>query len=360
MRTSVWIALTLGIGATAIAIGWSFFRLSDDAILRVAESKLNAGSLFSYDGVVAYKSNKEPFEIQMRVKGIADRSQKKMPSSSGTIIGKLTRPEQSFDFSAAFRRLPEASFIRFEHLPSLGMINLSDALRVWFKIPASTSTPPAETHPSLEPPLKADRLITSYKRQRNELISGVRTYHYTVDLSKENVKRKLFPIIFLDSIAAPDRARAWDAFFSNLEVRRADIWVNAGTLALARVHVIGQWSDSTANLSASFNVWLDALQPKKNSAITAPLTTQPISLLLDPLIRRASALVPFPDVVGERLSPSELKRFEIDTDRDGLTDLMEQFYGSDPLNPDTDGDGHPDGEEVNKGYDPLGSGRLAE
>lgn len=42
-----------------------------------------------------------------------------------------------------------------------------------------------------------------------------------------------------------------------------------------------------------------------------------------------------------------------DTDGDGLTDYFEiTVYKTDPLNPDTDGDGYKDGEEVINGYDP--------
>jgi chromosome segregation ATPase len=43
----------------------------------------------------------------------------------------------------------------------------------------------------------------------------------------------------------------------------------------------------------------------------------------------------------------------IDSDGDGLTDEEEEYYGTDPNNPDTDGDGYSDGEEVKNGYDPL-------
>jgi len=49
----------------------------------------------------------------------------------------------------------------------------------------------------------------------------------------------------------------------------------------------------------------------------------------------------------------------IDNDGDGLTDFVEiNTYGSDPLNPDTDGDGFLDGAEVQNGYSPTGPGRL--
>lgn len=42
-----------------------------------------------------------------------------------------------------------------------------------------------------------------------------------------------------------------------------------------------------------------------------------------------------------------------DTDGDGLTDVQEILYGTNPNNPDTDGDGVNDGAEVAAGTDPL-------
>ena len=50
----------------------------------------------------------------------------------------------------------------------------------------------------------------------------------------------------------------------------------------------------------------------------------------------------------------------MDSDGDGLFDREEvEVYHTNPLNPDTDGDGYVDGfQEVDKGYNPLGPGRL--
>jgi hypothetical protein len=48
-----------------------------------------------------------------------------------------------------------------------------------------------------------------------------------------------------------------------------------------------------------------------------------------------------------------------DTDADGLFDREEvQVYKTDPLNPDTDGDTFTDGGEVESGYNPKGDGLL--
>ncbi|MDP2692652.1 MAG: hypothetical protein Q8O88_03380 [bacterium] len=47
-----------------------------------------------------------------------------------------------------------------------------------------------------------------------------------------------------------------------------------------------------------------------------------------------------------------------DSDRDGLSNLQEEFYGTDPNDDDTDDDGFIDGREVNNGFNPLAGGYL--
>ena len=55
---------------------------------------------------------------------------------------------------------------------------------------------------------------------------------------------------------------------------------------------------------------------------------------------------------------SDTSMFDYDFDRDGLPDALEMFYGTDPANPDTDNDTFLDGEEVERGYNPIGEGNL--
>ena len=43
----------------------------------------------------------------------------------------------------------------------------------------------------------------------------------------------------------------------------------------------------------------------------------------------------------------------LDSDHDGLNDLYELVYGTNPNNPDTDGDFYNDGWEISHGYNPL-------
>ncbi len=48
-----------------------------------------------------------------------------------------------------------------------------------------------------------------------------------------------------------------------------------------------------------------------------------------------------------------------DPDGDALTNQEEARYGTDPNNPDSDGDTFKDGAEVEKGFNPLGAGKLS-
>lgn len=61
---------------------------------------------------------------------------------------------------------------------------------------------------------------------------------------------------------------------------------------------------------------------------------------------------------GEEEGIEPLEFVPLDSDEDGLSDQDERHYGTNRLDPDTDGDGFPDGTEVRGGYNPLGAGRL--
>lgn len=68
---------------------------------------------------------------------------------------------------------------------------------------------------------------------------------------------------------------------------------------------------------------------------------------------------PAPDNSNLASSSPAIDMSTVDTDKDGLTDNMEVYYGTDPKNPDSDGDGYTDGQEVDNGYNPNGSGKIS-
>jgi hypothetical protein len=60
------------------------------------------------------------------------------------------------------------------------------------------------------------------------------------------------------------------------------------------------------------------------------------------------------------LNPEDNRDGEQDPDFDRLTNKKEYEYGTDPKKPDTDNDGYKDGEEVQGGFNPNGSGKLTD
>ena len=58
------------------------------------------------------------------------------------------------------------------------------------------------------------------------------------------------------------------------------------------------------------------------------------------------------DLFGDEVSSGEAA----DQDEDGLPDVLESQYGTDPTDPDTDKDGMSDGWEVDHGLNPLDNG----
>ena len=64
--------------------------------------------------------------------------------------------------------------------------------------------------------------------------------------------------------------------------------------------------------------------------------------------------------INQNININANTNISVDSDNDGLSDIEEAAYGTDPNNPDSDGDTYPDGGEVANGYNPLGAGKLAE
>lgn len=83
-----------------------------------------------------------------------------------------------------------------------------------------------------------------------------------------------------------------------------------------------------------------ATTPPPVPVTTPPVVVAPPVVVLPP----APPTSPF----GDGVYPGK------DTDSDGLTDIEEALYGSNPLRPDTDGDAHIDGNEVHNLYHPNG------
>ncbi|MBI2552780.1 hypothetical protein HYW17_05795 [Candidatus Uhrbacteria bacterium] len=80
-----------------------------------------------------------------------------------------------------------------------------------------------------------------------------------------------------------------------------------------------------------------------------------VAQLQDLTAQRNGAPKPLPYLTGGSVDTAE---FFADFDQDGLSDALEIFWGTDPANPDSDNDTFLDGDEIDRGYNPAGEGKL--
>lgn len=104
--------------------------------------------------------------------------------------------------------------------------------------------------------------------------------------------------------------------------------------------------------------------PEKQPAVALapPISQPPVSVV--PTSTALAATSTAPAVSGTSTAPlslgggliefpSILLGTSVDMDHDGLTDVEEELFGTDPGKPDTDGDGYDDGKEVYNLYSPT-------
>lgn len=164
-----------------------------------------------------------------------------------------------------------------------------------------------------------------------------------------------------ERLAVEDEARALET----LDVR---FWIGIDDHLLYRVQAAGVVPDASAgddadNVLVPFDLiveFSDFDQPFLGSAPSRSLSfSDALRLrfgadLEDPSSKEETAFLPDD---AARL-PVESVTTSADPDQDGLTNVLEAFYRTNPRVADTDGDGVSDGDEVLAGQNPRGTGTL--
>jgi hypothetical protein len=294
--------------------------------------------------------------------------------------------ETALVFAGDYLRAGTANYFNFSTMPArLGTLHFDEFQGKWLRINVKKLLSFLDLpliggdHPELSDEDKA--YLTEQFRQtpflqveeklQSEPIGGVRTYHYKVRPEK---------LFFKDFYVMAESKRlgreltnkerlAAETFFANLTEDSGEMWIGMGDYYLYRMRLRFKYDDGKragyVSLTANFS------QFNEIPVIEAPTSgvqdaTQVVASMLPgfkehlPLAKEGQ--VPWGTAAEEEgiggLPIKVNDSGQDDPDQDGLPNVLEKFYGSDPNNPDTDGDGVKDGEEVNRGDNPTGAGKL--
>jgi hypothetical protein len=214
--------------------------------------------------------------------------------------------------------------------------------------------------------LRRTPFFTLVRRLPDDRASGVKVHRYLV------VPEKIYMKDFVERSESArlgrelteDERQQFERLFSWLVPEQSEIWIGANDLYLRRIHLIFRFDDGIhagrLELTALFRDF------NADTAVTeAPKESRDVSSILERLAPGLIAHLPLAKVGTQQVEKTAVKPAEpvmlpgdADSDSDGLSDLMELFLGSNPRDPDTNKDGIKDGESLDKGLDPAGSGLL--
>ncbi|MFH1430752.1 MAG: hypothetical protein ABIG71_04530 [Candidatus Uhrbacteria bacterium] len=217
-----------------------------------------------------------------------------------------------------------------------------------------------------------------------ERVDGVRSYHYRVQIDGEAVREFFNFVLTRGTFGATDSATqetltaVSTELLPVLEHIHPEVWIGRNDEQFVQLRIPVDYTSTKTDASIvgegvfHWSAWNDSV------AVSDPETSLPLESLLALFssgdLSMFGGLHPAADsqrvfensVAAEVPVPSSIPNGSINTtlpgngdaDGDGLTDLLELFYGSNPTLPDTDGDGYLDGDEVDHGYSPTGTGLL--
>lgn len=202
-----------------------------------------------------------------------------------------------------------------------------------------------------------------------ELVDGVNTRPIDVRLDQEALATFLLDVLRVKyDRELNDTERVEIKLLSDkLSKFKIKFWIGIKDHLLYRIHIIGGVTDEESGIFTSMDSKTELSDFNKN--IGEYHVKQSVNFR-DILSKYRESL---PGLTGSKTGGSKkiisdtkitaklpIQKIEVDkdNDNDGLSDILEKFYGTDPNNPDTDGDGIMDGIEINKSLNPKGEGSL--
>lgn len=391
-----YVILTMFISGAAIAVAGFLLLLlpRSSEILAIMQWRMVRAKSFYAEVVTSYSGTREAKDrrdyvikteesTEIEAHGWVDKFDPDSPrlqQEFGVSIGAV---EPRSVWAGEFRSVTDSDFVRFSELPpKVGVLEVSGYADRWLRFDSKkirreldvpvfgggTELTAADKQQLLEE-LHRTPFFRFDRRLGNETLAGVKTYHYQVTpevlffkdyylrYEAKRLKREL---------TAKER-QSMDTFFANVTPHEGEIWIGRGDYYLYRIRLRFHYDDGERK--GVFDFTADFGRFNQPSGVEVPAgDAEDITGILESLLPGIAAHLPLAKEGKVKLGTATGSGAlpggggatfqESDDDKDGLSNSLENFYRTNPKNPDTDGDGVNDGTEVANGTDPNGSGSL--
>jgi hypothetical protein len=195
----------------------------------------------------------------------------------------------------------------------------------------------------------------------------VTDYHYKVKLEIIYARDflKLVEAKRLGRELSAKELNEYDATFADYAAEEGELWLGTGDYFVQRLRLHLRRVGYGSNEGGLWTLTLNFSRPADGTRLDqiSAAGVEDATPYIDSLLAAYASYLPMAKAGSTPRSLSEAGGLptvttpspaSIDFDEDNLPFLLETFYGTDGLNPDSDGDGYRDGQEVDDGRSPMG------
>jgi hypothetical protein len=342
-----------------------------------------------YDGTREYRDanfqlRKDPEQFIVRTSGWYDRTDEedvRIRQEFGAVFGT----DATEDLAGTAVSVGDHDYVRFTTMPDrVGAVDVGELRGKWLRydldrLRGSIDAPlfgsvgrafTAGERDELLRRVAASAFVSHVRTLPKETINGVRVFHY--ETMPEPLYFKDFLVreesIRLGRILTEKELTSVDSSFGSVTPLTSEVWIGTRDYRLYRIilrfRVTDEGRTGIVEVTATFGSFgsrTEIAQPDGKITDVDDILAKLLPAVAEhlPLAQDGSVRVMAAEEEQHVGLPVDVRDPKAaDGDKDGLTDSMEFFFGTDPAIADTDGDGMEDGAEVDEGRDPRGPGML--
>lgn len=286
----------------------------------------------------------EPATITLKAEGAVDARDQKNIGGDLRLSADAKLGRDSFKIAAEGTVKDQVAYGRLTELPANEFFPGVEVLKnIWVKFDVKEAEGKSDVSgPKLD--LSQDKMeqvkkiLSKYdpvkvtKRFKTEKIDGIDNRHFEYELDKEKLKLaipEVYKVVTSEDLTKEELEET-NRGIDELQTTKAEMWIGKSDNLVHRVR-----SESTSDSLLG--------KMKVSTAMNFRDYDKPVDIK-----------VPDGAITAEQLD----KETRTDSDKDGLTDVLERYFGSNSKKPDTDGDKFRDGAEILGGYDPTNTSKL--